>query len=156
MDQLLDEIMELFDESDKAIDETKQKQEEEVKKAEEMRKRSLETFKESAKRNGDEQQGAKQRKTRASGANTMASLKERAETEATLKWEKLEIKRKELALQAKEKEGRQQGFDMMNKLTRNPTASAAADAVVYANECKHDAGAPTTNSRNYGADEKVC
>ena len=32
MDQLLDEIMELFDESDKAIDETKQKQEEEVKK----------------------------------------------------------------------------------------------------------------------------
>lgn len=44
---------------------------------------------ESAKRNGDEQQGAKQRKTRASGANTMAYLKERAETEATLKREKL-------------------------------------------------------------------
>ena len=58
LDQLLDEIMELCDESDKAIDETKQKQEEEVKKAEEMRKRSLETFKESARRNGDEQQGA--------------------------------------------------------------------------------------------------
>ena len=69
MDKILDEIMELFDESHKAIDEKKkQKQEEEVKKAEEMRKRSLETFKESAKRNGDEQQGAKQRKTRASGA----------------------------------------------------------------------------------------
>ena len=51
---LIDEIVELFDESDKAIDETKQKQEEEVKKAEEMQKRSLETFKESAKRNGDE------------------------------------------------------------------------------------------------------
>ena len=32
LDQLLDEIMELFNESDKAIDETKQKQEEEVKK----------------------------------------------------------------------------------------------------------------------------
>ena len=32
----------------------------------------------------------------------MAYLKERAETEATLKCEKLEIKRKELALQAKE------------------------------------------------------
>ena len=61
LDQLLDEIMELFDESDKAIDETKQKQQEEVKKAEEMRKRSLEIFKESAKKNGDEQQGAKQR-----------------------------------------------------------------------------------------------
>ena len=67
-----------------------------------MRKRSLETCKESAKRNEDEQQGAKQRKTRASGAKTMAYLKERAETEATLKCEKLEIKRKELALQAKE------------------------------------------------------
>lgn len=119
LDQLLDEIMELFNESDKAIDETKQKQEEEVKKAEEMRKRSLETFKESAKRNGDEQQGAKQRKTRASGANTMAYLKERAETEATLKREKLEIKRKELVLQAKEQEGRQQQFDMMNKQTRD-------------------------------------
>ena len=58
--QLLDEIMQLFDESDKAIDETKQKQEEEVKEADEMRKTSLETFEESAKRNGDEQQGAKQ------------------------------------------------------------------------------------------------
>ena len=45
LDQLLDEIIELFDESDKAIDETKQKQEEEAKKADEMRKRSLETFK---------------------------------------------------------------------------------------------------------------
>ena len=51
----------------------------------------------------------------------MAYLKERIETEATLKCEKLEIKRKELALQAKEQEGRQQQFDMMNKQTRNPT-----------------------------------
>ena len=58
LDQLLDEIMELFDESDKAIDKTKQKQEE-VKKAEEMQKRSLETFKDCAKRNADEQQGAR-------------------------------------------------------------------------------------------------
>ena len=49
----------------------------------------------------------------------MASLKERTETEATLKCEKLEIKRKELALQAKEQEGRQQQFDMMNKQTRD-------------------------------------
>ena len=59
LDQLLNEIIELFDESDKAIDETKQKQEEEAKKAEEMQKRSLETFKDSAKRNADEQQGAR-------------------------------------------------------------------------------------------------
>ena len=49
----------------------------------------------------------------------MASLKERTETEATLKCEKLEIKRKELALQAKEQEARQQQFDMMNKQTRD-------------------------------------
>ena len=41
----------------------------------------------------------------------------------------------------------------MNKQTRNPTASAAADAAVL---CKHDAAAPTTNSRTYGADDKVC
>ena len=49
----------------------------------------------------------------------MAYLKERAETEATLKCEKLELKRKELALQAKEQEGRQQQFHMMNKHTRD-------------------------------------
>jgi len=49
----------------------------------------------------------------------MAYLKERAETEATLKCEKLEIKRKELVLQAKEQDGRQQQFDMMNKHTRD-------------------------------------
>lgn len=59
LDKLLNEIIELFDESDKAIDETKQKQEEEAKKAEEMQKRSLETFKDCAKRNADEQQGAR-------------------------------------------------------------------------------------------------
>ena len=59
LDQLLDEIIELFDESDKAIDKTKQKQEEEVKKAEEMQKRSLETFKDCAKKNADEQEGAR-------------------------------------------------------------------------------------------------
>ena len=59
LDQLLDEIMELFDESDKAIDKTKQKQEEEVKKAEEMQKRSLETFKDCAKKNADEHHGAR-------------------------------------------------------------------------------------------------
>ena len=58
LDQLLNEIIELFDESDKAIDKTKQKQEEEAKKAEEMQKRSLETL-DSAKRNADEQQGAR-------------------------------------------------------------------------------------------------
>ncbi|XP_073229661.1 uncharacterized protein [Porites lutea] len=101
LDQLLDETIELFDESDKITDQTKQKQEEEAKKAEEMRKRSLETFKDSTKRNADEQQG------------------DRAEVEATLKGDELEIKRQELALQAKEQEGRQQQFDMMNKQTRD-------------------------------------
>ena len=59
LDQLLDEIMELFHESDKAIDKTKQKQEEEVKKEEEMQKRSLETFKDCAKKNADEHHGAR-------------------------------------------------------------------------------------------------
>ena len=119
LDQLLDETIELFDESDKITDQTKQKQEEEAKKAEEMRKRSLETFKDSAKRNADEQQGARPKKGRASGASTLAYLKDRAEVEATLKRDELEIKRQELALQAKEQEGRQQQFDMMNKQTRD-------------------------------------
>ena len=85
LDQLLDEIIELFDGSDKITDQTKQKQEEEAKKAEEMPKRSLETFKDSAKRNADEQQEARPKKCRASGASTLAYLKDRAEVEATLK-----------------------------------------------------------------------
>ena len=119
LDQLLDETVELFDESDKITDQTKKKQEEEAKKAEEMRKRSLETFKDSAKRNADEQQGARPKKGRASGASTLAYLKDRAEVEATLKRDELEIKRQELALQAKEQEGRQQKFDLMNKQTRD-------------------------------------
>ena len=85
----------------------------------EMRKRSLETFKDSAKRNADEQQGARLKKSRASGANTLSYLKDRAEVEATLKREELEIKRQELSLQAKEQEGRQQQFDMMNKQNRD-------------------------------------
>ena len=59
LDQLLNEIIELFDESDKAIDKTKQKQEEEAKKAEEMQNRSLETFKDCAKKNADEHHGAR-------------------------------------------------------------------------------------------------
>ena len=95
LDQLLDETIELFDESDKITDQTKQKQEEEAKKAEEMRKRSLETFKDSAKRNADEQQGARPKKGRASGASTLAYLKDRAEVEATLKRDELDIKRQE-------------------------------------------------------------
>ena len=103
----------------KRTDQKKQNQEKEAKKAEEMRKRSLETFKDSAKRNADEQQGARPKKSRASGANTLAYLKDRAEVEATLKRDELEIKRQELALQAKEQEGRQQQFDMMNKQTRD-------------------------------------
>lgn len=84
-----------------------------------MRKRSLETFKDSAKRNADEQQGARPKKSSASGANTLAYLKDRAEVEATLKRDELEKERQELALQAKEYEGRQQQFDMMNKQTRD-------------------------------------
>ena len=49
----------------------------------------------------------------------MAYLKERGETEATLKCEKLEIKRKELAMVAKEQEVRQQQFHIINKQTRD-------------------------------------
>ena len=83
LDQLLDEIMELFDESDKAIDKTKQKQEEEVKKAEEMQNRSLETFKDCAKKMQMNIMEQDHKKSRASGANTLAYLKDKAEVEAT-------------------------------------------------------------------------
>ena len=83
LDQLLDEIMELFDESDKAIDKTKQKQEEEVKKEEEMQKRSLETFKDCAKKMQMNIMEQDHKKSRASGANTLAYLKDKAEVEAT-------------------------------------------------------------------------
>ena len=79
----------------------------------------METFKDSEKRNADEQQGARPKKSMASGANTLAYLKERAEVEATLKRNELEIKRQQLALQAKEEEGRQQQLDIMNKQTKD-------------------------------------
>ena len=82
LDQLLDEIMELFDESDKAIDETKQKQEEELKKEEEMQKRSLETFKDCAKKMQMNIMEQDHKKSRASGSNTLAYLKDKAEVEA--------------------------------------------------------------------------
>ena len=59
------------------------------------------------------------KKSRASGANTLAYLKDKAEVEATLKHDKFEMKSQELALQEKEQEGRQQQFDMMNKQTRD-------------------------------------
>ena len=90
LEQLLNELVELFEEGDKDMKETKWNQEEAAKKADEMRKRSLETF---AKRNADEQQGGKQKKSRASGAKSMAFLKERAEMEATLRSEELEPKK---------------------------------------------------------------
>ena len=83
-----------------------------------MRKRSLETFKDSAKRTANEQQGARLNKSGASGPNTLAYLKNRAEVEATLKSSELDIKGQELTLQAKEQERRQQQFDMMSKQTR--------------------------------------
>ena len=44
----------------------------------------------------------------------------------------------------------------MHKEFTYPAASAAANAAVYANECKHDATAPTTNPCTYGTNEKVC
>lgn len=82
LDQLLDEIMELFDQSDKAIDKTKQKQEEELKKEEEMQKRSLETFKDCAKKMQMNIMEQDHKKSRASGSNTLAYLKDKAEVEA--------------------------------------------------------------------------
>ena len=76
---------------------------------------------------------------------------------STLKREKLEIKRKELALQAKEQEGRQQQFDMMNKQTRDIRQLQQQQMQQFMQmNANNDVAAPTTNSRTYGADEKVC
>ena len=68
--------MELFEEGDKDMKETKRNQEEEAKKAEEMQKGKPINNKEENRK-----------KSRASGANTMAYLKERAEMKATLRSE---------------------------------------------------------------------
>jgi len=48
-----------------------------------MQIRSLETFKDSAKRNADEQQGERPKKGRASGASALAYRRDRAEVEGT-------------------------------------------------------------------------
>lgn len=106
-EQLMGEIIELFNESDIASEAKKEKEQEQIKKAEEMRQRSLETFKESSNRNEKDGSESKKRK-RSSGSDTMAYLKQKAELDTELKREKLEVKRQELDLQAKDHSERKQ------------------------------------------------
>lgn len=126
LDELLQEIVEMFDESDKVVEEKKKKAEEETTKIEEMRKRSLETFKESAKRSTEESQqalgNAPDKRRRASGSDTMSYLKQKAESDERLKREKVDVKKKELDLHIKEQEERQQQFELMNRQARDMQA----------------------------------
>ena len=79
------------------------KADEETAKAVEMRKSSMETFVQSKKRKGEQEQKKSKRST---GAETVAYLRERAELDASLKREELQLRRAELD----EKEVQQEGL----------------------------------------------
>ena len=95
--------MSLFEEADKLNDSKKRKIQEEALQAEEMRNTSLETFKESQKRDQEGKPRPKKKK-RASGADSLAFLKERVETESQQKKEELELKKQELQMEKEAKE----------------------------------------------------
>lgn len=103
VDTMMEDIVSLFEEADKLNDSKKRKIQEEALQAEEMRNTSLETFKESQKRDQEGKPRPKKKK-RASGADSLAFLKERVETESQQKKEELELRKQELQMEKEAKE----------------------------------------------------
>ena len=111
VDVLMEEIVSLFDEADRLNDFKKKKLQEEASQAEEMRNMSLETFKQSQERNQDDQPKPKKKK-RASGAESMAFLKERVEAESQQRLDDMELRKQELQM---EKEARKADWNLRAK-----------------------------------------
>ena len=78
------------------------KADEETAKAVEMRKSSMETFAQSKKRKGEQEQKKSKRST---GTETVAYLREKAELDASLKREELQLRRAELDEKKVQQEG---------------------------------------------------
>ena len=106
-DDSMTDIIERFREKDAEDQqqdaEKRGKADEETAKAVEMRKSSMETFVQSKKRKGEQEQKKSKRST---GTETVAYLRERAELDASLKREELQLRRAEL----EEKEVQQEGL----------------------------------------------
>lgn len=100
---MMEEIASLFEEADRLYNSKRRKNQEEALQAEEMRNTSLETFKESQKRDQEGKPKPKKRK-RASGADSLAFLEERVETESQQKKEELELRKQELQMEKEAKE----------------------------------------------------
>ena len=77
-------------------------QQQDAAKAVEMRKSSMETFAQSKKRKGEQEQKKSKRST---GAETVAYLREKAELDASLKREELQLRRAELDEKKVQQEG---------------------------------------------------
>ena len=96
VDILLEEIVALFDEANQLHESNKRKIQEEASQAEEMRNASLETFKQTKDR---QDETPKAKKKRASGADSMAFIKERAEVESQQRAGDMELRRQQLQME---------------------------------------------------------
>ena len=105
-DDSMADIIERFREKDAEDQqqdvEKRGKADEETAKAVEMRKSSMETFAQSKKRKGEQEQKKSKRST---GTETVAYLRERAELDASLKREELQLRRAELDEKKVQQEG---------------------------------------------------
>ena len=95
-DILLEEIVALFDEANQLHESNKRKIQEEASQAEEMRNASLETFKQTKDR---QDETPKAKKKGASGADSMAFIKERAEVESQQRAGDMELRRQQLQME---------------------------------------------------------
>ena len=101
-------IQEVIEKSKEILDNSA-KNDDDKKTAEEMRLRSLETFNETRKRGGDkDDENPKPKKSRSSGTETVAFLRQKCEQDADLRQEELRLKGKELELLKASQEQQQQ------------------------------------------------
>lgn len=113
---LLEELIELSEECDKKSEEQtetlKAKINEEKQKALDTRQRAMETVGASKKRQSDEEGESKVKKTRRTGSETVAWLREKAEKDFELKEKELEFQRQE---RQAERENKNQQFELYQR-----------------------------------------
>ena len=101
IEQLMNEIVDLFEESDQFEKDKKKKLEEEAADIEEMRKASLESFRETKERK--RQRSPSKKKTRTSGASAISFIREKVAIEGEQKKSELQLKREEMEWKKEEK-----------------------------------------------------
>lgn len=101
LDQLMNEIVDLFEESDQVEKEKKKKLEDDAEDINEVRRASLELFRETKERKSGESSCIKQ--TRTSGASAISFIREKVAIEGEQKKSELQLKREEMELRKEEK-----------------------------------------------------